>query len=799
MRHYFNILISVFSFIVFFTSNTYSIPIGSKKLNLLQNLPQEMKKFRDISGQACRNALLKDPENPSLHACVAYDAMKKEQWNTAVNHWKNAISFSKETPEINYYIGLAWTCVQMKNLPEAMKTIQKALELDPESITLRFWQVALSEWKGQSDQVKKEYMKIIPLTPSDKKPMELFYHAVALLQVDKDDTLHEAEKDLKKFLKAYPDHHKAMILLGQTYIKMKDPEKSLSILEAAEKIDPDFSPLQLLLTQANLMAGKPKRAVIHGMKVLKTEPDNLTAHFLIGTAYLKTGQAEKGIDHLNRIEKGAASFNRARLLVGEAYFSEGEMEQTQTTLQELLKHNPKDPAVKFFLIRFLIANGDTEEAVKQCDTVLNTTPSDYLILFMKGIALLDQDKIEEAKITFKNIVKSNKQFYPAHIQLVRIYAIQGNFGSAIREVDSLIRGWPDNPEGYIMKGDLAHASGEKDTALTAYNKALDIEPESIFILNRILNLQLEDQKFTIAENLADQIIEKKPNFPGGYLAKGIVSMQKGKLEEATNYFQKVLELNKKDFRAHNYLGLVKVETSIKEAISHFEASLKLNPQQQGIYLQLAKLYIKMKDEKSGSKTAERWKETYPNQGEPYELMAMICISKNQNDDAIDYLKKAISLEPQNHSFYLTLGSLYVKLGEQSKNINNYEEALKNIPDHPVILNNLAWHYAEIGRFNDGLALAAKAEKKTPNDWNIKDTIGQIYLQKGEYNKAIDKFNEAIAINDKSPVIYFHIGKTYIAIGDNQKALESMKKARSYASPDYPEIAEIERLIASLEK
>jgi tetratricopeptide (TPR) repeat protein len=797
MSHQFKIIIAVISFIFFFTTEVYATPFAHKWIGPLETLPQELTRTKDTTAKDCQEALLKDPENPALHACVAYDEMKKEQWNVAVKHWKEAIRFSKDKPKTAYFLGLTWTYGKMKRHSAAIETIQNALQAEPNSITLHYWQAALWEWEKKPEKAKKEYVKIISLTPKDEKPMELFYHALGILLAGKDHDLASAEKDLKDFLKAEPNHHMGMILLGQIYIRMKEPDRALSILEDAEAINADHLTLQLLLSQANLMVGKPEPAIVHGKRALHAEPDNITANFLVGTAYLKTGQTEKGIDYLNRVSERTANFDSARLLVGEAYFSEGKIEEARTIFQELVDHNPKDPAVRVSLIRILIATGDHKEAVRQCDSILTTSPDNNVIRFMKGIALLNGNKAKEAEIVFKRIVGDKGSFYFAHIMLIRIYAIQGRLEQALREVDDLIDGWPNHPVGYIMKGDLAYTLGEKNKALPAYNKAVEIDPDSTYIWTKILNLQLEQQEFSMVENLADQLMQKHPHFPEPYLAKGIVSMQKEKVEAANRFFQKVLELNDDHYKAHNYLGLIKADSSKREAIGHYERSLEIYPRQPVIYRQLAELYVKSNDKKMGFNTAKRWADIYPEQGEPYELMAMIYVEEEQFDEAVRYFKKATSLEPKTPAFYLSLGSLYNRLGERGKAIALYEEALRNIPDQPVFLNNLAWHYAETGRLNDGLVLATKAEQKAPDDWNIKDTLGQLYHQKGDYKKALQKYKEASAINDKNPILYYHLAKAYMAIGDNQTALQYLKMTQSHTFP-FHEKEEIEKLIRSIE-
>lgn len=790
-------IILIFAIFIFSPSHAFAVPLGYTPKSINRSLSQGIKGLKGVDAEECLKALKKEPERPDLHACLASDAMKHKRWKEAVKHWDKAIRFSKDRENTGFYVGLAQVYLNLKDASMAVGTIQQAINIDPESITLHYWLASFYDVEKQPEKARKEYEKIVFLNPDEKIPIELFFHAHGIVAAKKDKGFGSAEKELQSFLKLVPDHYLGMTLLGYVNIKLRKPNRAIEVLEKGEAIKPAHLPIQLLLSQAHLMMGNADLAIKHGNRLLEDIPDHLTANYLVGTAYLKKGESEKGIEYLNKAAEGDIRLESAKLLLlGKTYLSEGKFEEAMDVLEDLASQDPEEISVRVSLIRLLIQGGKSEEAIKQCDKVLKTDSKNYIIRYLKTSALLASKKVEEAERLLETIIRDEGEFYPARIQLIRLYAVQGKFDLALQTIDNLIQKRPDDIAGYLIKGDLFYVRGEQTKALNAYKKAVEIRPESTLAWTKILQVRIEKKELSEAEQIADRLIQKHPSLSEAYLAKGIVYLLKEKSEEAKVIFQKVLNLNENHFKAHNYLGFIKSNGMEEEAIRHYEASLMIDPLQPAIYVQVARLYVKLHDKEKGLETAKRWANLYPDQGEPYELMAIIYAGDDEIREAVQHVEIAIALEPKNSGFYLSLGALYERQGNKKNAIAIYEEALKNVPDHPILLNNLAWFYAETDRLKDALVLAKKAEQKVPEGWGIKDTIGWIYYRKGDYKEAIKKYKEALSINDKNPILQYHIGKAYLAVGEKQKALKHLTKAENSPTP-FPEEVEIRELIESL--
>ncbi len=94
---------------------------------------------------------------------------------------------------------------------------------------------------------------------------------------------------LTELIKGRPDSRDLQFLCGASLLNLDQPEKAISYLETAARLDPLFLPAQAALGHALLLAGKAEAAIPHLQAALPTDED-ATVHFQLLRAYQLTGQ-----------------------------------------------------------------------------------------------------------------------------------------------------------------------------------------------------------------------------------------------------------------------------------------------------------------------------------------------------------------------------------------------------------------------------------------------------------------------------------------------------------------------------
>jgi Flp pilus assembly protein TadD len=165
--------------------------------------------------------------------------------------------------------------------------------------------------------------------------------------------------------------------------------------------------------------------------------------------------------------------------------------------------------------------------------------------------------------------------------------------------------------------------------------------------------------------------------------------------------------------------------------------------------------------------------------------------------AVSYFRKATQLSPNDPRAYLPLGVLLDTLGQRAEAKTIYQQILKLQPDQPIALNNLAFLMAESGEdLDQALSLAQRARQKLPQDPNVADTLGWIYIKKNLSDNAIEIFRELVGKLPHTSTYRFHLGMALYQKGDRFSARKELQTALQ-SKPAPEEAARIKELLAKL--
>ena len=120
---------------------------------------------------------------------------------------------------------------------------------------------------------------------------------------------------------------------------------------------------------------------------------------------------------------------------------------------------------------------------------------------------------------------------------------------------------------------LVFASGEHDTALAAYDKAMELNPKHVSSRFNKANALQEMLKSREAEVLLSEVVQSAPSFGEAHLALGISLVSNGKLEEAVKSLTDASQLLSDPSEALYLLGSAHLQNSdTAAAMEAFERS-----------------------------------------------------------------------------------------------------------------------------------------------------------------------------------------------------------------------------------
>jgi tetratricopeptide (TPR) repeat protein len=97
-----------------------------------------------------------------------------------------------------------------------------------------------------------------------------------------------------------------------------------------------------------------------------------------------------------------------------------------------------------------------------------------------------------------------------------------------------------------------------------------------------------------------------------------------------------------------------------------------------------------------------------------------------------------------------------------------------VTNSPGLLNEMAYSYAALRRFDQAIALMDKYAIALPGDPNPEDSYAEILRLAGHFDESIGHYRAALAIDPKFYTSQFGIGDTYSLMGDQVRARKEYK-------------------------
>lgn len=172
-------------------------------------------------------------------------------------------------------------------------------------------------------------------------------------------------------------------------------------------------------------------------------------------------------------------------------------------------------------------------------------------------------------------------------------------------------------------------------------------------ITKVLLLVSLGNRYENALKAIEKALEIDPKYAEAWNSKGIVLYKIGKYEDALKAYDKALEINPKYAEAWNSKGIVFGELGrYADAKKAYEKALELNPKYVIAHCNLGELFFDLGNLQGASKEVKDALDIDANFARAIGLQGRIKIEEQDYDSAIEYFKKAISLDVGNPSLLL---------------------------------------------------------------------------------------------------------------------------------------------------
>ena len=411
-------------------------------------------------------------------------------------------------------------------------------------------------------------------------------------------------------------------------------------------------------------------------------------------------------DRLEVIESWAAGLGAYRV---------GDYVQAEKLYRRFMELEPDNAFGPSYLGRVLMQLKRYDEAIEMFRRSVQMSPDNYLDYSSLGMLLIFTREFEEAEQCLRKAIAYDDEDVANRLNLGIILAIQGEYEPALEQFDKAMEYATDEPPLHLHRGMVYRAQRRFDEAAAEFDAVLAVEPGHVRAREQLAITRHQQGRTAEGIALLEATILDAPSEGSLYRALSDLHMLSGDVMGAQSVLQRMVEVLPEDGLAHKNLGSSLVSSgSVREGIEHLRIATDLVPERPLVWQALARALAASGDEAGAAATWAKLVEVAPKLATAYVQGADLYVRLGRSADAMELLRQAYELMPDNIDILndlawrlATLPESEFRDGEQAVMIAEHVNSLKG-GESCNELDTLAAAYAEVGRFDDAVSAARRA-------------------------------------------------------------------------------------------
>jgi tetratricopeptide (TPR) repeat protein len=323
------------------------------------------------------------------------------------------------------------------------------------------------------------------------------------------------------------------------------------------------------------------------------------------------------------------------------------------------------------------------------------------------------------------------------------------YQAALQMLQSALRQYPLNAELWTMEGVAYNGLGSEKDALGAFRHALKLSPDKVPALQGAAKIEY-DKGNVAGIPILEHLLRLRPNDLTSHGMLAVLEYQQGNCGAAVPHFEKAAPLFESRVPALHAFGtcLVKLK-QLDAAADVFKKSLALNSDDPRERQVLASVQLMSSQSEQAIETLTPLLTATPDAA-TLELASAAYENAHVTESAVEMLRQAILLEPQNVGLYVDFAALSAT--HQSFQVG-------------------------INAVNEGIALQPKAAQ-------LYFARGVLYVQLAEYEKAQADFDKAYELDPSQSLSAAAQGLAAVQQNDLTNALAGVEE-KLMRKPDDP--------------
>jgi cellulose synthase operon protein C len=417
-----------------------------------------------------QTAILASPDSPQLYidwASMLSSAGKTADADGVLDRLRNQMPKSTDAA-----MAIAGYYAQRNNLEKALVEYRRGLTVSPNNLEIEKRLEELYLDSGQTEQATQMDAQLSKQAPKDVF-VRINHGRLLMVQGKSQD----AVGDLQKTVKDAADSAQAHYYLGMAYWQNGSLPQANSELQEALHRSPGLPIALQGLTKLSLAQGDAAGAQTYALELVQKFPSDVNNRLLLGGVYARQAQYRLAEEQFMAAKQLAPSQAAVHVDIGQLYALQTKWTEAEKEFQTAEQLDSSNTTILGQYVDFLVARQQLPKAIALIQQFVNNNPNNALGHGMLGHLQFQAKNNGTARAEFERAIQLDSKQVQAYLGLARIY----------------------------------QAENQTDTAIGQYQKALELQPKSAFLMTMIGNLYI-DRDLEIARKYFQRALDVDPNF-----------------------------------------------------------------------------------------------------------------------------------------------------------------------------------------------------------------------------------------------------------------------------------------------
>ncbi len=424
-----------------------------------------------LAANAYQKALTLDPNRVELKAALAQDQALAGKFDDALTTYQEVVTANPQDAQA--YLGMSQVYREKRDFANARKMNDKAQQLDPDNIEIRYNGVGLLEDEGKLPEAIAALKGILDSTarrsynPAERSSRAKMLEQLGLLYRSNDQN-DQAVDAFRQIATLDPDSSpRAEAQVIDTYRLARDYPKAQQESDAAEKKYPNDRSVRQVRAQLLADEGKTEPAIDELKKLLDGKNDR-EVYLAMADVYQKGREFDQMgnvLDQADKLSQTKEDKANVVFLRGAMYEREKKYDQAEKAFRQVLEADPANASAMNYLgYMFADQNIRLQEAQDLIKKAVSIEPNNYAFLDSLGWVYYRQDRLDDAEQQLRHSVQLMSKDPTIHDHLGDVLFKQGKIKDAIAQWESSLNYWHTSAPADVEPDEVAKVQKKLDSA-----------------------------------------------------------------------------------------------------------------------------------------------------------------------------------------------------------------------------------------------------------------------------------------------------------------------------------------------